>query len=51
MAHEQDDRQTTDDSKSVTTNTVYVSPDGETIDEALNRQKLELCYLDSVGAL
>ena len=50
MAHEQDDQQTTDDSKLVTTNTVYVSPDGTT-DEALRRQKLELCYLASVGAL
>lgn len=50
MAHKQDDQQTADDSKLVTTNTVYVGPDGGTAGEALRRQKLELCYLASVGA-
>jgi hypothetical protein len=49
MAHEQDDQQTTDHSKLVTTKTVYVSPDGTT-DEVLRRQKLEFCYLARVGA-
>ena len=51
MAHEQDDQQTTDDSKLATTKTVYVSPDSGTTDGVLRRQKLELCYLASVGAL